>query len=1179
MNLALKNEDAIRDYLLGRVGDEALLADYEELLFADEEFAGLAELVEDALVNDFVFGKLNEIDRADFGATLSLRPDRRAKVALARALREKANPPVAEKAAESSFFDSLRAFFRDPLRSAALAVVAIGLVVFAVILLGRPKTDELAELKTIYGGGRTTETRLSDFDYAPLAATRGATEEREKSRLRRIENGLLERAEKNPADAEAQHALGVFYLTQRKFAEAAAALEKAAAVADRDARVLNDLGSVYFEQARTEPAEKRLETLARALENFSRAVTAAPDFRPALFNRALCLQELRLGGQAKAAWNAYLEKDADSGWADEARKNLERLEQSNANSKTAARVLDDFLAAYRNRDPETMWIIDSQTREMVSGVWLADQLSRRFVDARSRGDDAAAAETIDALKTIGELEKTRTADFFVAEMAAFYEKADPRRLAELRRAKEFLGEGYKTSTGGDDETARALFERARQSFAAAGSLWEAAVAEHWIAFCDGYLKNLTESGRRFERLEKFAAEKKYRWLRAVVLYRLSTNAYFLNDHSESLKYDLASEKLMDEIGDTAGQNYVFSEIAASYYEIGELEKALGYAGRATFADQSYYASEKQTWRNQGNTSMILGRAEFSHAALAFALEHGEKAKSIADREYVFNSLRNVALGYAAVGDYDRARAALDESLRVAAALDDEKSRRILSAKSVWLFGQVERLAGNCPAALAKYDEALAAYRDFPEETVDLYRIHKGRLQCYQTLGETEKLRSELETARGLLEEYRAEIVEDENRNVFFDREQTVADIAVETALTGGDAAAAFELAEEAKARSLLDFMRGESSFDGKESRFATATRHLALAEIQARMPAGAQLVEYAVLPGRVAVWTIDRERFGYAETPVGTAELERKIDDFRRALIVEKENRDRIAGLGADLYRLLVAPVQSRLDPARPVCFVPDKALFRLPFGALFSKAGERFLVEELTPLYAPSASVFVLASENARRRENERDERLLSVGNPRFDAAENPSLVDLPAAAFEAEEIGRLYPNARLLTGVGADKASVLNGLNDCRVFHFAGHYVTNEISAPHSKLLLAGRDGALPLSELPALRLPALKLVVLSACGTSLDRLYRGEGAVGAARAFLAAGAPVVVASGWPVDSEATAALMIEFHRGRREKGLAVPEALRRAQLALLGGANERFRRPFYWAAFAPTGGLTNY
>ncbi len=74
--------------------------------------------------------------------------------------------------------------------------------------------------------------------------------------------------------------------------------------------------------------------------------------------------------------------------------------------------------------------------------------------------------------------------------------------------------------------------------------------------------------------------------------------------------------------------------------------------------------------------------------------------------------------------------------------------------------------------------------------------------------------------------------------------------------------------------------------------------------------------------------------------------------------------------------------------------------------------------------------------------------------------------------------------------------------------------------------------------------------RLVVLAGCKTGIEQQFGGEGPVGFARSFLVAGVPVVVASLWPVDSDATSQLMIAFHRFRKAERLPTAEALMRAQ-----------------------------
>jgi len=72
--------------------------------------------------------------------------------------------------------------------------------------------------------------------------------------------------------------------------------------------------------------------------------------------------------------------------------------------------------------------------------------------------------------------------------------------------------------------------------------------------------------------------------------------------------------------------------------------------------------------------------------------------------------------------------------------------------------------------------------------------------------------------------------------------------------------------------------------------------------------------------------------------------------------------------------------------------------------------------------------------------------------------------------------------------------------------------------------------------------------------------------------ARAFFYAGAHRVVASLWPVDDRASAALMQAFYRGLLERHETPALALAAAQHEI--GNDPRWRAPFYWAGFVLQG-----
>ena len=413
MDQSLKSDQSIREYLLGRVSDETTLSGIEELLFTDEAFCSQVALVEDGLINDYVCGFLNDADAADFRATVAGNPERSFKVQLTQAVRERALAVKPERAPQrASVLDALKAFFRQPMYVGAFAVLLVAVLISAFYLTRRNNNrDELAELRSLYQQSRPTETRISEFGYAPLSQLRGAPDPADKSRLHRIDNNLSEAVEKTP-NAQTHHALGVFFLTQQKYQEAIAELVAASKLADQDAKIHNDLGCAYYELARTKPKDQQLEDLEHGSDEFSKAMALDGNFLEALFNKSMALQEIGNARQAKESWNLYLSKDASSPWAAEARKNLARLASAQNLEKSDERVLVDFLTAYRNHDEALAQRIHDETKGLLRGPALALQLSRRYLIARQNGAAAAANESLAALTDIGKLEQTRHAEFF-----------------------------------------------------------------------------------------------------------------------------------------------------------------------------------------------------------------------------------------------------------------------------------------------------------------------------------------------------------------------------------------------------------------------------------------------------------------------------------------------------------------------------------------------------------------------------------------------------------------------------------------------------------------------------------------------------------------------------------------------------------------------------------------------
>lgn len=717
----------------------------------------------------------------------------------------------------------------------------------------------------------------------------------------------------------------------------------------------------------------------------------------------------------------------------------------------------------------------------------------------------------------------------------------------------------------------ASFESSRDLFRRLGDEPEAAAAETWAAQLLPDVGKIAEGRARLAALIADAGGRRYNVILPPAYYWLGVSDYGQAGFSQTSRNYKTALRLA-EAGANAFEAEHAREALASYYsDLGELEPALSYASTMLPAEDTYYRNPRQVWRNEGTLSDLALRLNLPATALSFARERLEVVVEISPDEGLLSySLRKLVNVADARGDFEGALVYASEALRLARARGDTPENARTTAELYLSLADVKAHAGDCAGALEDYDRALGLYARLPELSVSSYQIHKGKLLCFRRLGRREEFASELSSVLKLSEKYRATIREDSSRQAFFANEQDVFDAAAADALEAGDARAAFAFVEKSRSRSLLEFVESDRSIAEVESGFASVARPLSPAEIQAGLPEQAQLVQYAVLPDRLAVWVLTKTRFDYVERAVSAAELEKKVEAYR-ASVISKESADAVARAGRELYGLLIPP---GLDGGKQLCVVADKSLHRLPFASLVAPSG-RYLLEEFALSYAPSASVFVLATANARAKADDKNETLLSVGDPDFDREENPNLSGLQSAADEAKRVAGFYVNSRQLIGGGATKEAFLRGFKDAEVIHFAGHFVAAQQSPANSKLLFAGGD--LRSYELAAFKLPRAKLVVLSACETGVERYDRSEGAIGVARTFLALGAPVVVASRWKVDSEPTRDLMVAFHRNRRERGLTSAESLRRAQLEMLSGGDRK--EPFYWAAFSLFGGYADY
>jgi CHAT domain-containing protein len=241
------------------------------------------------------------------------------------------------------------------------------------------------------------------------------------------------------------------------------------------------------------------------------------------------------------------------------------------------------------------------------------------------------------------------------------------------------------------------------------------------------------------------------------------------------------------------------------------------------------------------------------------------------------------------------------------------------------------------------------------------------------------------------------------------------------------------------------------------------------------------------------------------------------------------------------------------------------------------------------------------------RLKEPTKSNSATMFGNPRFYSGNTGDrrIADLPGTEKEVDQLNSLLStngwNTAEYTESLASEEQVKK-LNNPKIFHIATHgyyspaveknldqemtITENQLSENplmKSGLLLKGagdilsktdynynmENGVLTAYEAMNLNLDNTDLVVLSACETGLGEVMYGEGVYGLQRAFLVAGAKMLIMSMFKVDDEATQKLILSFYN----KWLATGK-IRESFTAAKKELRTEYEDPIFWGAFMMVG-----
>lgn len=309
-----------------------------------------------------------------------------------------------------------------------------------------------------------------------------------------------------------------------------------------------------------------------------------------------------------------------------------------------------------------------------------------------------------------------------------------------------------------------------------------------------------------------------------------------------------------------------------------------------------------------------------------------------------------------------------------------------------------------------------------------------------------------------------------------------------------------------------------------------------------------------------------------------------------------------------ELYRVLFGDLAPRVASTRQWMLATSPLVDGIPWGALrlhsgtSNQNGQNWLIERAELTVVPSWKTWLSLSERPPAAGRK---RLLAIGDP-INAAYAVPLGDLkvrgayvakaldstvetstPDSAFaqELSLVAALFRESerKVLSGKNATKKKLIAlPLSDFRILLFSTHgYLGRDLAmsiGPSLELTASSQspeDRFLATSEIARLKLDA-DIVLLSACDTSASDGYdSSEGYSGLTSAFLLAGARNVVATLWPVETEATKEIItrtLRYHIRGTEPEIA--GALRHATLDILRSDARWMHHPAYWAPFLVVG-----
>jgi CHAT domain-containing protein len=914
----------------------------------------------------------------------------------------------------------------------------------------------------------------------------------------------------------------------------------------RDVAMWTDIAAVHMDLA---AGSGEADGWIAALDAADRALDLDRGRPEARFNRAVILDAIGVTPVARTEWWTYRTIDRNSRWAGIAQQRLSSPEVSEAKVWKSARLqLEVEPAGDLNRLTQRF---PQQVRAFAEGLWLP-----LWAEAISQGDRVTARRHLDRARSVGKVLRKTTGESLLADVVADVDGLGARD--DLVAGLLLYRDGRRAYR--DDE----VLEAERQFRAAEGLLTRArspmaAVARFYIASAlhdqnrDDEALPLLQSLLTTER----NSETPHKGLVARIQYEISVCEAPRGHWSDSLAAARESMAIFARLRERANAAEAEAVLSEDYDFLGQAVLARRHAIAALRTTCTF-----EDFRRARTILAVMARTESrgGHWSRARAIINVEEKLAYGKPAPQLDAdmfLRKSAVA-SRLGHLDRA---IDALFAARAA-----ARRIIDpAAQVRLLADIDGIEGHIVAsrdpkrAITLLSAAIAFQQKTARRIVlpELY-LERGRIEV--RLEMLDDAQRDFDAGIVELESQRVHVADAELRPGIFDDAAELFHEAISLQLRrGADPAAVLASVERGRARTLFEQLGGSAMANPTET------------ELRRNIPAGMALAEYVCLPGQLVVFIVTSGQTVMRVLPVSRSALGAKVTAFMGALSSKRASSP-IEARSAELFDVLIRPVEDLLSGATTVTVIADDLLQRVPFGALLDRKSGAYFVEHYAVATNASAAVFLAGVQHPLAANAAVPATALVFANPTVSADLPFVLPSLNAAEAEAASVAREYTHATLVLRDEATAARFVALAPSFDVVHFAGHAVMQRTEPGSSALICAaseGSAGAVTSREIARMQLRRTRIVVLAACSTMAGRNAAVEGVASLARAFLVAGAPVVVGTLWDIDDGDAAPLMKSMHH-RIARGETPAQAIRAAQIEAIHSDRLERRDPRKWAAF---------